>query len=264
VLRNLGVTLQGTGWLAEAEVVFRRWRAARPTDAAAALAVGCAIRAQGRHEEARDAFIVATRLAPELAEAWWDLSLAHLTLGDFAAGWDAYRWRWALPANAGARRPHNQRAWDGQPIATGRKLLLWGEQGVGDSLMFAACIADVLIRVPHPVVEVEARLVPLLARSFPATVVVPSTTPPHPATQDAGIAAQAPLGELAALFRRGESSFLRHHGWLIPNRDRVTQLRNRYGAPPGRGGSASPGAAPTRSAAAAGRWSPPTSHRSQG
>lgn len=232
-LRNLGVTLQDAGRHAEAESTYRQWTIAHPADPAAALALGRVLRARGRHGEARERIADAVRLAPALAEAQWDLALAHLTLGDFAAGWDAYRWRWALPANAGTRRPHRQPAWNGRSLAQDETLLLWGEQGVGDTLMFAACIADALSRTPRVVVEVESRLVPLLARSFPAATVVPALDPTHPATRAAGIAAQAPLGDLPAMFRRDESAFPCHAGWLVADRERTARLRDRYASLPG-------------------------------
>lgn len=66
------------------------------------------------------------------------------------------------------------------------------------------------------VAEVEHRLVPLLARSFPAATVVPATEPPQPATRAAAIAAQSPLGNLPALLRRREASFRAIPGGLSP------------------------------------------------
>jgi len=227
-LRNLGVTWQEAGRYPEAEAAFARWVAARPDDAAAHLALARTMRAQGRHANARDHFVAAIRRAPEDAEAHWDIALAHITLGDFAAGWDAYRWRWRLPAHARTARLHPQPGWTGDSLPLGHALLLWGEQGVGDTVMFAACIPDAATKATDIAIEVEHRLVPLLARSFPAARVVAATEPPQPATRAATITAQAPLGDLPALFRRTEGAFPRHAGWLVPDPGRAGILRRRY------------------------------------
>jgi len=54
--------------------------------------------------------------------------------GAFEAGWREYEWRWRLP---GAIPPRHQTlpAWQGEP-ANGRTLLVWWEQGFGDTVQF--------------------------------------------------------------------------------------------------------------------------------
>jgi tetratricopeptide (TPR) repeat protein len=65
--------------------------------------------------------------------------------------------------------------WEGEPLA-GKRLLIVGEQGLGDELMFATVIPD-LIDAVGPTgrlqIAVETRLVSFFARSFPKAEVGP-------------------------------------------------------------------------------------------
>ena len=51
-------------------------------------------------------------------------------------------------------------------------LLVWGEQGLGDQILYASIIPDLSKRVPSIVLEAERRLTPLFARSFPSVQIV--------------------------------------------------------------------------------------------
>ena len=107
------------------------------------------------------------------------LSTALLADGQLAEGWDAYEAR---------RDPHFANApvfvvdvpeWrPGDPLA-GRRLALFGEQGLGDEVLFASMIPDLLAAIGPAgrlFIAVEPRLVPLFQRSFPAAVVGPHFT----------------------------------------------------------------------------------------
>src|SRR5207248_10831400 len=60
---------------------------------------------------------------------------AHLRLqrGDFEKGWAEYEWRWQHPDLLS--RAFAQPRWDGSALA-GRTILLYAEQGLGDTLQF--------------------------------------------------------------------------------------------------------------------------------
>src|SRR5205823_5466904 len=102
----------------------------------------------------------ALRLKPDYAEARLNRALCWLGLGDFARGWAEYEWRWR--GRNLAPRSFAQPAWDGGPLE-GRTILLYAEQGLGDTLQFVryapllqARGATVLLEAPRP-------LLPLLA-----------------------------------------------------------------------------------------------------
>ena len=63
--------------------------------------------------------------------------------------------------------PAPYQLWDGQPLVD-KVILITAEQGVGDEVMFASCISDLINLNPKQIIlECDLRLAPLFARSFP-------------------------------------------------------------------------------------------------
>ena len=56
--------------------------------------------------------------------------------------------------------------WEGQPLQD-KTLMVWSEQGLGDQLYFISCIPDVEKLCPNLIIEVDARLIDPVQRSFP-------------------------------------------------------------------------------------------------
>ncbi|MGC4003000.1 MAG: hypothetical protein QM811_07645 [Pirellulales bacterium] len=65
-----------------------------------------------------------------------------LTQGDYARGWDEFRWREAAGEVAIDRYPQPRLTDIAQ--AAGRTVLLHAEQGVGDEILFAGCVDDLV------------------------------------------------------------------------------------------------------------------------
>jgi tetratricopeptide (TPR) repeat protein len=124
---------------------------------------GHALRRLDRPAEALVDFAAAMAAAPDFAEAHFEAAMAHLALGDFAAGWKRYEWRWNTGAFAWRRRPFRAGPWLGdQPIA-GKTILLHAEQGFGDTIQFIR-YAPLLARQGAKVVcEVQPPLLALLS-----------------------------------------------------------------------------------------------------
>jgi hypothetical protein len=70
-------------------------------------------------------------------------------------------------------RAYLQPLWTGERLPSGR-LLLWGEQGVGDEIMFAGLLPDVILTGSRITLDCDPRLQPLFARSFPEIEVISS------------------------------------------------------------------------------------------
>ncbi len=156
--------------------------------------------------------------------------LCRLKRGDFAAGWDDYEARHASPT--ARRRPFAFPEWDGASPPEGR-LLVYAEQGLGDQIMFASCLPDVLDRAGDCVVECEPRLAGLFARSFPAARVVAGSareTAPDWLADAGPIRRQIALGSLPRLFRRQAQAFPSRAGYLRADPSRVRDWRERLAA----------------------------------
>jgi tetratricopeptide (TPR) repeat protein len=189
---------------------------------------------QGVHEEGFRRFEDQIRRAPEDHELRLMRAVARLKRGDFAAGWDEYAARFASPI--ATRRPYGFPPWDGGPLRDGA-LLVYGEQGLGDQIMFVSCLPDLLSEVPDCVVECDPRLGRLFGRSFPSVRVITArqddASPAWLAEAAPGRApfrAQIAIGDLPRRYRRSAAAFPRHSGYLRADPARVRGWRTRLAA----------------------------------
>jgi len=201
---NLGNVFESQGKLAEAGACYQRALMLKPDLAEAHLNLGNIFRAQGDSESSLVCFRRALALNPDLAEAAAAEARALLLRGEFASGWRSFERRWQTREFDTPMRAHPQPHWKGERLAAGR-LLLWGEQGIGDEIMFAGLVPDAL-RTGNPcVLDCDARLKALFARSFPEVDVVSGFDPgAHPELE---IAAHLPTGSLPALYRASSAAF---------------------------------------------------------
>lgn len=92
----------------------------------------------------------------------FNMGLAYLEMGDWARGFDYYD-----KGFAGGNRPMrsyaNLPAWDGSP---GRKVIVWGEQGIGDEIMFSSILPDMIRHSEKVILDCHPRLVDTMTRSF--------------------------------------------------------------------------------------------------
>ena len=121
-----------------------------------------------------EAAIAGAGSASEAASMRVARAKALLVTGDVAGGWAAYPARLDPDYADGVDFLIDAPVWrDDMPLA-GRRLLLVGEQGLGDEVLFGQLLGD-LLRELGPdgrlVLAVEPRLVALFARAFPAAEV---------------------------------------------------------------------------------------------
>ncbi len=170
---------------------------------------------------------------PELHEARLNRALALLKRQRFADGWADYAARKLTRSNY-RPRPFRFPQWDGAPVSGGA-VLVYGEQGLGDEIMFASCIPDVLARRERLVIECSPRLKTLFARSFPAATVhgAEQADPDLRWLQSCGrIEGQVAAGDLPGLFRRDAASFPAHTGYLRADEARIVHWKQRLAANP--------------------------------
>ncbi len=167
--------------------------AASSTDQAAWLfELGEQWRRQGQNREAIACYRQALERRPEWPEA--HLSLGHTLLveGDFEPGFEEMEWRWRLPGVS--LQPFEQPLWAGEPLA-GKRILLWAEQGFGDTIQFVRFAAEVKRRGATVLLECQPALARLM-RSAPGVDEVVSFGSPLPAFD-----AHAPLQRLPRILR---------------------------------------------------------------
>lgn len=159
--------------------------------------------------------------APDAAGPKWNKSLVCLGLGRFREGWPLYEYRWA-GAKGLVPRAYPQPRWNGERLAG--TLLAWSEQGLGDEILHASMLPDLMARTGAIVLEVEPRLTQLFARSFPEVKVIGLRPDLYSGAADA----QIPLGSLGGYFRTGWEAFPhRDRGYLVADAGRAKALRAR-------------------------------------
>lgn len=228
---NLGLCLAEAGLQAEAVPLYRRALEVRPNDAHVWTNLGLALHDLGETGASLECQNRALSLEPGYPKALLNRSLCLLEQGKMADGWAGYEMRFKALESGG--RPFTQPPWDGSDPA-GKRILVWMEQGVGDQVLWAGLLPDLLRRGAHCVLESESRLASLLARSFPEVQVVSRGNPPHPRTRQPDIDFQIPAGSLPFWFRPDLESFPEHSGYLVPDPALVAQWGRRFaGLDPG-------------------------------
>lgn len=180
----------------------------------------------GRLPEAFADYDRALALQPDYPLAAFHLAMARLLVGDFERGWESYDLRrlssdYPAPAASVPR-------WDGASLA-GRKLLVTREQGLGDEMMFASMLPELIAQARACIVECDPRLVAIFKRSFPEATVF-GTEPGGGLPRElapASIDVRIEAGSLSRLLRRRAADFPRQVGYLVADPLHVSRWRAR-------------------------------------
>lgn len=208
----------------EAAQVCDRALAIDPACADARLNRGNARLLLARYADALEDFARTRLLAPDDPKAYWNESLCRLLLGDFSGGWKLFGHGWDTGQRGGQRPPFTQPAWQGGRVDG--CLLVWGEQGIGDQMLFAGMLGELLPLVRKLVVAVDRRLVALLQRSLPAARIIAYEDLPGLE----GVDAQVAMGDLGMHLRRNWADFpAGRQGYLKADAARAAALRQRNG-----------------------------------
>ncbi|MBN1124085.1 MAG: glycosyltransferase family protein [Sedimentisphaerales bacterium] len=155
---NLGLSLE-TMWCSdEAIIAYRKAINLMPDFAEAYRNLGDTLKEIGRCEEAIRAYRKALEIRPDYASTWWNLSLALLLSGRLAEGFALYHYR-SHPEVEIFTYPHTLDVprWGGGGFS-GKRLLVYCEQGFGDSIQFLRYIPMVKQRGGTVILEVPSAL----------------------------------------------------------------------------------------------------------
>jgi Flp pilus assembly protein TadD len=189
VWSNIGYACGKLGDDASAAVFLSKAYAIKPDDVDVLLNYGSYLNRIGRANFAKTILDMAESLAEQdgssrTAAARWNRSFAHFNLGNWDAAWRDYQ----AGFEARERKPYrrfNVPEWTGDPLE-GRRLLVWGEQGLGDKVGDVFHLTRLLAHHTNVIIETEVRLVDLFARTFPEANVRATGTKPGVVTGVAG------------------------------------------------------------------------------
>ena len=223
---NLGSVLQRQGDWEGARGCFATALALNPEFPPALANMGTIDHRRNNQSEALTNFRKALVVDPEFAEAHFNISeVLLMTEPDMREGWEEHRWRWRKREFRLQWRDFGVPVWDGSDPA-GKRIALWGEQGVGEEIMYAGMVPDLLDAGADVVVECEPRLVPLFQRSFPSVVCIARTVdPPEPVE---ALDFHIPAGDLGLWYRPRADSFPKRPSYLLTDPSLRDILRSRY------------------------------------
>jgi tetratricopeptide (TPR) repeat protein len=160
----------------------------------------------------------ALELDPTVNDPRYNMGLAHLMRGEWRRGWNGYEKDLKQRFKKDSAYP--QPRWEG---SVGKKVIVYGEQGLGDEIMFASIISD-MARDCELVLDCDSRLAGLYARSFDCEVHGDRFNRGAPWYETCGAEAQIPIGSLAYHYRTHEEDFP-GTPYLVPDPARRTEYR---------------------------------------
>ncbi len=184
---------------------------------------GLALADLGRHDEALVSLERAIAADPNHVEAHWNLALVLLRLGDEARSWQEFEWRWQRPSMPMAGRHLRKPRWQPGAALQGKTVLLYAEQGLGDTLQFCRYVPWVVEQGARVLLLVQTEIAPLLAGLFDNTQIVASgaTLPPYDL--------HAPLMSIAWLAGEPLRQWPVAHPYLSAPESQIHAWRTRFG-----------------------------------
>ena len=217
---NIGVALQAQGELDAAIDSYKQALKLNPDFAEAYYNMGNTLVDQGKLEGAIKAYRKAIAIKPNLAEVYNNMSLALLATQNFSQGFKLHEWRWKTKERDGTFLQSSKPLWNNEQ---GKSVFVWGEQGIGDEIMFAAMIPELHKLSSKIILRCDARLIPLFKRSFPGNIIYYSK---GEAVAEDEYDFHIPIGSLANIFRTSLESFKQTSaGFLNYDREKTSRLR---------------------------------------
>lgn len=203
VLSNLGIAYKMTGQMDIAMKYLDESIKKDPTGEALANYSAMFVEA-GQDEKCKTICKRAIDLAPTHPLAHWNLSLAQLANGQWETGWDEYEWGLQPGCLRVNRALGGAPEWDGTQGVT---VAVYGEQGLGDEIMFASMLPD-LLKTNKVVLECHTRLKTLFEKSFPGVKCYGTREDEDPAwAKTEPFEYRVSIGSLGKHYRRSRSSF---------------------------------------------------------
>jgi Tfp pilus assembly protein PilF len=221
-LTNRGLTLRDLERLEDALVSYDKALAIKPDLAEALNGRGNTLRELKRFEDALVSYDKALAIKPDYADALTNRGQCKLLLGHYQEGWQDYEWRWE--ARGFPKRPKISAAnWEGEDLA-GRRLIVFSEQGLGDTIQFARFLPQLVQRKAKVIFLTQPKLVRIL-RPLISDIDVVSAIDDHDAFDF-----QCALMGLPLRFNTGLDTIPAKIPYLSAEPDRVARWKERIGA----------------------------------
>lgn len=200
ILCNLAIAYKYSGQYEKAMKYFEKATRVNPTAEAFATYSAMFVNV-GTPEKALTEANKALKMDPQHAMAHWNRAMAMLELGDWEHAWDEHEW--GFDAKMRVRRNiADAPYWDG---TEGKTVVVYGEQGLGDEIMFASMLPEMMAR-NDVILESHPRLKTTFEKSFPGLKVYGTRDKPESDWQHE-IDYSVSIGSLGKWFRRSRGDF---------------------------------------------------------
>jgi tetratricopeptide (TPR) repeat protein len=222
---NLGIAFKNIGKFSKAIEAYKKSISIKSDIPLTHNNMGVTLHDLGKFEESIQFFKKAIEINPNFATAHHNLSYTFLSCGMLKEGFNEYEWRWQAPKFTSQQRSFTYPIWDGKTTLKDKTILLWCEQGIGDTMNWSSCLSLVTSCAKHVILECQEKLVPLLSRSFPHVEVKAEDRSLDTERDDFDL--HLPMGSLYKHFideiiENGKAS-----SYLVPDPDRVKFWKER-------------------------------------
>jgi len=122
----------------------------------------------------------AISLKPDYPEANSTMGVTLLLTGNFSKGWEQYEWRWKDLSDPSVIRSFKQPLWDGKKSLKGKSILLYSEQGLGDTIQFSRYILLIKALGAKVILETHKELLNIVGSiDSNITIILMGQTLPH-------------------------------------------------------------------------------------
>jgi len=194
----------------------------KPDSAEAYNNLGTVLKASGNPEEAITHYEQAIELKPDYAQAHLNLAFALLLTENFKRGLQEYEWRPRLKRLTSDT--DLEPMWDGSPL-NGKSILVYTEQGVGDSIQFVRYLPMIKAQGGNVIFECQKSLLRLLKNCTGIDKIVERTSDTVP---DVQLDFHIPLLSLPGLFGTNPDSIPQNQSYIRPDPVLTSQWRTKF------------------------------------
>ncbi len=204
---HLGIVLGRMGNNEEAVCYFDAFITMKPKASEGYNNKANVLKAMGRYKEAIDAYGKALAIDPNIFMGKANKGLSHLVLGEWDKGWELFEDRKPGNQPPEAYRFDVKKRWrgEGDKAAT---IIIYNEQGLGDSIQFSRYIGAVQERVGKVILQIQPALTNLIKHNWPQleTITPDELLPDHHY--------QCPLMSLPYVFKTRLDTVTHAQGYL--------------------------------------------------
>lgn len=216
---NKGNTLNKLRQRDQAMLSYAQALELNPNSAETLFNVGNAFCNSKYYDEAIRHYNKAIQLKPNFYDAHLNKALAMLVCGKFQEGWQSYDFRW-LKNGAEFYKYKNIPELQLDSNIAKKKILIWSEQGYGDTLLFTRYIPELIKMGAIVTFEVQKPLKELLQNNLACEVT-------DKVEKERNFDFQAPLLTLPKIFGTTLNTIPSNHPYLIVNENQSKKWRDK-------------------------------------